>query len=284
MRRIPARRRFPVRPWQLKYAKAFKPKLAARAEKIINRLYGDGLIDKFQQYLFSAYPGFGSRSGEQGKDARFDTEADRKAFDRIVAKAAIPKWDADQITEDLTAQLFKAVSKHAFGKLGVDIAWNMESAAAVKAIEQRQNYIQDVGETQFTAIKDMIRNQVYTHAGNPVDSKFLAKLQATAGKSSQYEAERIARTETVSVQSQASFTVFSANGVAKKQWFTAGDDAVRDGHIELEGKIVDMNKPFSNGLMYPGDPAGGASQVCNCRCVMAPVVDGVLDPDEAVTE
>lgn len=34
------------------------------------------------------------------------------------------------------------------------------------------------------------------------------------------------------------------------------------------GETVDFGKPFSNGLMFPGDPEGKAAEVVNCRCVV----------------
>jgi len=34
------------------------------------------------------------------------------------------------------------------------------------------------------------------------------------------------------------------------------------------GETVDFEKPFSNGLMFPGDPNGKAADVINCRCVV----------------
>lgn len=56
--------------------------------------------------------------------------------------------------------------------------------------------------------------------------------------------------------------------VMDKGWSTSLDDRVRDSHAVLHGEIVPMDQPFSNGLMYPGDPAGPASEVVMCRCVL----------------
>jgi len=284
VKRTPRKQRFPSRPWELKYARAFKPKLKARAEKIVKALYDSGAIERFQTYLMAAYPGWGTRPREQRKDATHDTDADMRAFDRIAGSANKYGWDVDKLTEELTTQLFAKSSQHAFAKLGVKASWNVDSPATKKAIRQRQNLIKDVGDRQFGSIKSMIRQQVYDLGGNPVDTKFLAQLQTTAGKATQYEAERIARTEVAAVQSTASYTVYSENGVERKQWLTAGDDAVRDGHMELEGETVGIDETFSNGLMYPGDENGDAGDVINCRCCIVPIVSSTLDPDEAVTE
>jgi hypothetical protein len=39
---------------------------------------------------------------------------------------------------------------------------------------------------------------------------------------------------------------------------------MREGDIEVGTKFV-------NGLRFPGDPAGGPEEVCNCRCSLIPV-------------
>ena len=60
---------------------------------------------------------------------------------------------------------------------------------------------------------------------------------------------------------------------AKKQWVSTMDERTRLSHILLGGETVDANKPFSNGLMYPGDPDGDPSEVYNCRCTMVDADD-----------
>jgi len=57
----------------------------------------------------------------------------------------------------------------------------------------------------------------------------------------------------------------------KKMWQTVFDDKVRADHAEAQGQEVDMDEAFDVGgeqLMYPGDPAGSAGNICNCRCTV----------------
>jgi HK97 family phage portal protein len=49
-------------------------------------------------------------------------------------------------------------------------------------------------------------------------------------------------------------------------WLTSRDGRVRDIHGPLEGQKVAFGERFSNGLLYPGDPAGGPGEIVNCRC------------------
>jgi hypothetical protein len=49
-------------------------------------------------------------------------------------------------------------------------------------------------------------------------------------------------------------------------WDATLDGNTRESHAAVDGQIREVDKPFSNGLMYPGDPAGSAAEVINCRC------------------
>lgn len=55
----------------------------------------------------------------------------------------------------------------------------------------------------------------------------------------------------------------------RKRWVATKDERTRASHADLDGEIVDYDKPFSNDLMYPGDPSGPAVEVYNCRCTTA---------------
>lgn len=52
----------------------------------------------------------------------------------------------------------------------------------------------------------------------------------------------------------------------QKQWVATFDSRTRFSHAHMDGKIVDWDKKFSNGLLFPGDPDGEPSEVYNCRC------------------
>ena len=51
-----------------------------------------------------------------------------------------------------------------------------------------------------------------------------------------------------------------------KIWSAALDAKTRPSHMRVDGEIKELEKKFSNGLMYPGDPSGAAAEVVNCRC------------------
>lgn len=54
-------------------------------------------------------------------------------------------------------------------------------------------------------------------------------------------------------------------GVTHKRWRTTSSNP-RPAHRSLDGETVLIGDRFSNGMQWPGDPAGGAPQTANCRC------------------
>lgn len=70
--------------------------------------------------------------------------------------------------------------------------------------------------------------------------------------------------------------------IQKKVWIATPDDRTRESHLLMDGEEVDINERFSNGLMYPADPSGDASEVYNCRCTMRTHIIGFKKADGRV--
>jgi SPP1 gp7 family putative phage head morphogenesis protein len=94
-----------------------------------------------------------------------------------------------------------------------------------------------------------------------------------------YQLHRIARTEVLSAQNEGSQRTMREYGVKYKQWLTVNDSRVRGrkpkdryDHISLHGQVVEVDEPFSNGLMYPGDKRGDKGDIINCRCRARPYI------------
>ena len=92
---------------------------------------------------------------------------------------------------------------------------------------------------------------------------------------SQFQSERLVRTEATAAANfattQAAQTIFPPEQM-QKEWIASFDDRTRDTHSEADGQIVMANNTFLVGgqqMMFPGDPAGGAAEVINCRCSVA---------------
>lgn len=87
-----------------------------------------------------------------------------------------------------------------------------------------------------------------------------------------WETERIATTEINSAQNLGAYQQYNADKISYHQWLSANDKLTRRSHLELDGEIVEVGTPFSNGLLYPGDRNGPISEWINCRCTTVPFI------------
>ena len=107
------------------------------------------------------------------------------------------------------------------------------------------------------------------------------RLDMAAGR-----AIRIVQTESNRVRNAGRYDSFkqaeNEGVIMQKEWVSALDDNTREDHGEADGQIVGLDDPFDVGgeeLMHPGDPAGSAANVINCRCSFISVIEG-FEPKE----
>ena len=83
---------------------------------------------------------------------------------------------------------------------------------------------------------------------------------------------RIARTEGHRIQTTATmdacYKAKERGADVVKQWDATLDSKTRESHVAVDHEIRELDKPFSNGLMFPSDPSGSAAEVINCRCAL----------------
>ena len=86
-------------------------------------------------------------------------------------------------------------------------------------------------------------------------------------------ARTIVRTETVRASNFGTLAAADDSEFEQvKIWVAVDDPRTRRTHRHItgvDGEQRDLLNPFSNGLMFPGDPNGAASECVNCRCTMA---------------
>jgi SPP1 gp7 family putative phage head morphogenesis protein len=97
---------------------------------------------------------------------------------------------------------------------------------------------------------------------------------------SRRQAVTIARTETLRAANQGRMLGFEQAhddyGIEMlHEWVATRDDRTRDTHAALHGEQIEIGDRFSNGLRYPHDPEGPASEVINCRCSHVAVLKGL---------
>lgn len=103
-------------------------------------------------------------------------------------------------------------------------------------------------------------------------------------------AELIVRTETMKAANAGAMLSAAEMDIAvQKKWISANDNRTRRiprdqyDHLHMSGRTVNYADYFIvpstksiDAMQYPGDPAGSAGNVCNCRCTVAfvPIRDG----------
>ena len=106
----------------------------------------------------------------------------------------------------------------------------------------------------------------------------IAKRLRNVQEMNKTQAIRSARTIVTGAENkgrQDSYARAESDGIIlQKEWLATNDGRTRHSHAVLDGAIVDQDKKFENGLMYPGDPSGRPEEVYNCRCTLVAKVNG----------
>lgn len=84
----------------------------------------------------------------------------------------------------------------------------------------------------------------------------------------------VARTEATGAVNFGEMTAAFARAAEEgrayvKRWLATDDNRTRHWHDEADNQVVPLGEPFGVGpdaMMYPGDPAGSAANVIQCRC------------------
>lgn len=130
-------------------------------------------------------------------------------------------------------------------------------------------------------IKDAIKNAVvdgFEQGLGIEDTQRLIRryLRDSLGDIGRSRAKTIAQTEMITASNYASEKAMDDTGLDYlKFWSTSGLENVRDSHIhaqEAHPNGIRKGEAFDMGdgtfMQRPGDPAGGASNVINCRCTL----------------
>ena len=166
---------------------------------------------------------------------------------------------------------------------GMPICFPMDQEAMVRAVQLdpkvSDGLYSSIGEN-VTELKKTITSEVsrgiangssYSDIAKQIKSRMVGTYEGKTG-GALYRAELIARTEGHRVQVQgtmdACYEAKDRGADVVKQWDATLDGSTRPSHSQVDGEIRELDEKFSNNLMFPGDPAGGAAEVCNCRCAL----------------
>lgn len=94
-------------------------------------------------------------------------------------------------------------------------------------------------------------------------------------------ATNVAENEANTILNGDEYNAAIKNGCTKKRWTSYKDERVRADHADVDGQVIDINRPFHVGeymMMYPKDDSLGAGleEIVNCRCSVEYLTDVLL--------
>lgn len=175
-------------------------------------------------------------------------------------------------------------------KQGVPIITPINQAEAVKAVltdsKVVEGYYNHLG-VNYAKLKKTITQEISRGIASSLPYRDIARNINNVSQSGLSNAKRIARTEGHRIQQtstrDAQLAAKAKGADVVKQWDAALDGRTRDSHRLVDGEIRELDEKFSNGLMFPGDPSGGAAEVINCRCTCDTRARWALDESELQT-
>lgn len=214
------------------------------------------------------------------------------------------KKQVNSILDNMQVEEFKTVSEYLnkcyeegfLGTMydlqgqGIPLCFPMDQESMVRAVQLdskiKKGLYERLGE-DVSLLKKKITAQVSRGISTGMSFQQVAQQLAAHTNIGYNNAVRIARTEGHRIQVQsgmdACYKAKEKGADVVKQWDSTLDGATRPSHQKVDGEIKELDEKFSNGLMFPGDPAGGASEVVNCRCALLQRARWALDKAELET-
>lgn len=207
-------------------------------------------------------------------------------------EAILEKFHADEYT---TIQQYLSDSysdgfigtMYSLHKQGVPIILPIDKKAAVKAIltdSKIKGTLYAALGIGVKAMKKSIRQEITRGIASGLSYSEMVRNLRNATKAPMANARTIVRTEAGRIQESACMDAMveakKKGADILKQWCAVLDSHTRHSHQKVDGELREVNKKFSNGLLYPKDPGGSAGEVINCRCTTQQRARWALDEDE----
>lgn len=171
---------------------------------------------------------------------------------------------------------------------GIPLVIPLDQAQVVKAIKTDSKLSKSLYESfDMAKLKKDVATEIARGFASSMNYAEIARNIQNRAKISQSNAVRIARTEGHRIQCTASMDACekakSKGADIVKQWDATLDSRTRESHRMVDGEIRELDEKFSNGLRFPSDPMGSASEVINCRCALLQRARWALDESELET-
>ena len=189
-------------------------------------------------------------------------------FDEATANEALGSTLSKQILNALEQGY-----KNAIELLGIDgpIEWTPKSDPRVEAILKKNlEHVKDITATTQQSLVETLTIGIAEGEDVAALKKRITKVYDFAEDA---RTNSIARTTATQGINQGQYLAMNDNEVEGKRWLTQRDGNARAEHEEADWQFSKLNEPFDVGgeaLSFPGDGAGSAENVLNCRRTVSP--------------
>jgi HK97 family phage portal protein len=199
----------------------------------------------------------------KAKDINLKAESfnfDKKKENQIFSELALP----------FMTEAAQEAGQEALDLVGVGEQFEYTDTLEKRLKERAKFFAKSVNDTTLEKLTKTIAEGI--QAGEGI-AELTKRVKDVYQEFSDYRAESIARTESTAVNNEGFLEAYSQSKVVNaNEWIATKDSRVRHSHASIDGEIVEVGKTFSNGLRYPGDANGDASETVNCRCVLSPSI------------
>ena len=251
----------------------------------------DDFLEEFQEedIEYRKLVDEGKRTEKQYRRWRRDKVITDRRYSSLLNRLSNDLLNADKTAQALIGGYLPDTYAEAFnfGVYYVEEAATIETAFSLYDRDTVYNLILNdpdlLPEPSVNVAKDKKWNRQHVNSaitqgllqGDPIDR--VAQRLISVTTMDRNAAVRSARTAMTAAENKGRINSYERAqnlGIGlKKEWVAALDRRTRASHRALDGEKVDVDKKFSNGLMYPGDPNGRPEEVYNCRCTLIAALD-----------
>jgi HK97 family phage portal protein len=204
----------------------------------------------------------------KGQERRLLEELDRRKSKSFIDELFNRETEIKIAIEDFLPVLTEILSRagtRAKEMTGSDYDFIVSNTIRNWLDEKVSIFSEEITDTTFEKLKREFSESLESGEDR---NALINRINNTYEGFTKIRAKTIARTEAHGAMQKGNIEGYTQGGLLIKIWVAVMDGHTRDSHAYLDGQERPMDAPFSNGLMYPGDPNGSAEQVINCRCTI----------------
>lgn len=181
---------------------------------------------------------------------------------KVPKKAVTPGiddvWDAERWDRELGADLYKLNTATAVvwaRYMAEQLDYELDEARMAAWLQEHSRIAaENINTVTRVSLIDALKAEIAREA---IEHLFDVAVSARAPE--------IARSAVTTAATFGSQEGARQGGLRTKTWHVNSSNP-RPDHAAMDGETVPIDALFSNGMMWPGDPAGGADNNANCEC------------------